>query len=158
MSRILPRVGRVVLAVVAALTLSATVSGTAHAADAPAGAFLYRYLYLTDTPDSLNAPAQVDRSIYLAAGYYHFRFNVVKEKLSTALPGSFAGKDVYLPAGSYDWNCMIAPSYSEAYVDYCSLNLSNSSFEEIIGSVRWRVPTSGGSYYMQGWLIPYNLG
>src|SRR4051812_7834649 len=106
MTRILPGFGRLIVALVAAVMLSATVPGIAHATDPLPTAYLYRYLTLTNDPNQYMDTAEAERDIELVAGYYHFRFNVVREKLSMAVPGSYAQKDVYLAKGTYKWSCL----------------------------------------------------
>ncbi len=137
----------------AALLLFSGWSGTAVASET---AFLTRDIYLTATPNPVNPPGQMSRSIYLASGNY-FWSTITSGNPGTStrtVPGSSSNRTLYLSEGTYTWACDIV-NETGTYRVICSLSrpgvttawLSSSSF---------RLSTAG-SYNVQSALTNLDL-
>ncbi|MEU8525744.1 MULTISPECIES: hypothetical protein [Streptomyces] len=109
--RFLSRSLAVLVATVAAFTVSVSPSSAADAG----WATLSRSLYLTGSPTAGSA-ASMNRSIYLAAGNYSWSSAVLSEGATTA------SRQIYLAAGWYAWKCTIHAPVAGRYQQTCSLD------------------------------------
>ncbi|MFE0646839.1 hypothetical protein ACFW2Y_35375 [Streptomyces sp. NPDC058877] len=137
--RFLSRTLAIVVAVMAAFTVSTAPSSATEVGTAT----LSRTLYLTDSPKA-GAAASMNRSIYLAAGTYSW-----SSDLGSYGGRPFASRYIYLAAGWYSWKCTLRSPADGYYQHTCSLD--HGAGPAYLVSDRFTL-TPSGQYTMESFL------
>ncbi|GGT26672.1 hypothetical protein GCM10010222_80530 [Streptomyces tanashiensis] len=126
--------GKLKYATLVAVAAALVMSGSPSASAAGETAYNTREQFIVKFPDP-DARSCIDRRIYLASGWYTWKF---------ADQGSSLRREIYLAAGWYSWQDCLTAYSRVAYTHLSQLDPDNAAYETVKLSEIWEIEPRDG--------------